>query len=527
MKKKAFVSVFSIFILVLSSCRKDVSVPEITTLTVQNYSYYSASCGGLITDDGGAEVITRGLCWSTHPNPTTSDHTTINPGDRRHFMAFMHGLEPTTTYYVRAYATNAEGTGYGEIVSFSTLRGSIPELITFEPEDVFSIMAKTGGKIISDGELTITERGVCWDIEPLPTPDINKAKATGGATSFSLTVQDFLPNTAYYLRAYAINNAGIGYGNEIQFTTPPPEPDPIVLTGPAENIFQWTAEAQVAINSSNSMPVYERGICWSTSPEPTINNHVRVSMHSSDTFSIHFGNLIQNTTYYLRAYARTINQAFYGNQQTFTTMPLGISCPGQETVTDIDGNVYHTVMVGTLCWMKENLKTTRFRNGESIPMSANSLPTPAMTWYDQNIEWKDLYGGLYNRHAATSDQGICPEGWRLPSKQEVSNLRSDLLRLAHNQSISRYPTVIMSERTEPDPHPRWNQGDYPGNDLTSLSVLPGGYRADWGGFRYMGSNASFWLADQVNIMSIWNGGSTIGLFRWHSLDHLSIRCVKE
>jgi hypothetical protein len=85
-------------------------------------------------------------------------------------------------------------------------------------------------------------------------------------------------------------------------------------------------------------------------------------------------------------------------------------CPDTPTVTDIDGNVYNTVLIGTQCWMKENLRTTRFRDGFSIQ--------PWHRWYGNDISYKYQYGGLYHWHAVNSEHGLCPEGWHVPTRAE-------------------------------------------------------------------------------------------------------------
>lgn len=105
------------------SCRKEADQPEIpvvATLTISDTSYTTASCGGNITSDGGDAIHTRGICWGTGANPTTSNSKTIDGKGIGKFSSAMTNLLPGTTYFVRAYATNTIGTAYGESVSFST-----------------------------------------------------------------------------------------------------------------------------------------------------------------------------------------------------------------------------------------------------------------------------------------------------------------------------------------------------------------------------------------------------------------------
>jgi len=125
MKKKVLL-VISI-VLALTMCKKPEvvevtkqDVPEVTTQDVTNIGVSSATCGGIVTDDGGAEVTARGVCWSTSENPTITDcHTTDGSGTGS-YTSNMTGLSARTVYYVRAYATNSEGTSYGSRKSFTT-----------------------------------------------------------------------------------------------------------------------------------------------------------------------------------------------------------------------------------------------------------------------------------------------------------------------------------------------------------------------------------------------------------------------
>lgn len=121
----SFVTFFSFFICMFIGCKKSptentVEVPEATTASVTEITDTTAQCGGTVTSDGGASVSTRGVCWSTEGTPTVADDTTNNGTGTGNFTSYITGLTANTTYYVRAYASNSEGTGYGNSVSFTT-----------------------------------------------------------------------------------------------------------------------------------------------------------------------------------------------------------------------------------------------------------------------------------------------------------------------------------------------------------------------------------------------------------------------
>lgn len=109
-------------IIFFNSCKKDKPLPPtLTTTNVTGISYTSAISGGNITSNGGPTVASKGLCWSPTPDPTVSDNVTIELGGSDSFISNNTQLSPNTTYYLRAYATNTAGTGYGNQITFMTL----------------------------------------------------------------------------------------------------------------------------------------------------------------------------------------------------------------------------------------------------------------------------------------------------------------------------------------------------------------------------------------------------------------------
>jgi len=213
---------FFIFLTVLSlsSCKKE-GVPELTTTTVSNITQVSSTSGGTIANEGSDAVLSRGICWNSSPEPTTSNNKTSDGVGAGSFISNLTGLTPGTTYYVRAYATNTSGTGYGNQISFSTQPVLIATLTTSVIGSITSVGAASGGNISSDGGGSITARGVCWNTSSSPTVSNNKTSDGTGTGSFTSTIIGLNANTTYYLRAYATNSAGTAYGNEQTFTTLP------------------------------------------------------------------------------------------------------------------------------------------------------------------------------------------------------------------------------------------------------------------------------------------------------------------
>jgi uncharacterized protein (TIGR02145 family) len=167
------------------------------------------------------------------------------------------------------------------------------------------------------------------------------------------------------------------------------------------------------------------GVCWSTTPNPTIADNkmivdVEIGIHPDPK---HFHSVLtglnSGTTYYVRAYVTTSAGTAYGNEVSFTTTA------STAPVSDIDSNIYKTIQIGTQTWMAENLKTTRYNNGDQIPNGNGGwidLNKGNYWWYDNDAStYKDAYGALYNWYAV-GNGNLCPTGWHVPTNSEWTTL---------------------------------------------------------------------------------------------------------
>ena len=177
-------------IAVINSCKKEPVIPTLTTTAVTEITINSATSGGIITKDGGAAVTARGVCWGTTTNPTvTGSHTTDDKGTGS-FTSEITGLTPNTLYHVRAYATNSAGTAYGNEVTFTTTPIVLATLTTTAVTSITLTTAVSGGNITSDGNGSITARGVCWATTTGPTIAGNKTSDEPVPEVSSATLHD-------------------------------------------------------------------------------------------------------------------------------------------------------------------------------------------------------------------------------------------------------------------------------------------------------------------------------------------------
>lgn len=199
------------------------NAPSITTSAATNISYTSVTCGGNIESDGGLNITEKGVCWGTSQNPTTSDsHLTSGGTNLGNFSVNITGLTPNTDYYLRAYATNSNGTSYGDNVTIKTIDYSKPSVTTQNVTDITANSITIGGNVTQDGGSNVTARGVCWSTSSNPTVSGSHTTDGSGTGSFTSTITGLTQNTTYYVRAYATNSKGTSYGDTKQITTTKP-----------------------------------------------------------------------------------------------------------------------------------------------------------------------------------------------------------------------------------------------------------------------------------------------------------------
>jgi|GEM_PF-2930107 len=232
--------------------------------------------------------------------------------------------------------------------------------------------------------------------------------------------------------------------------------------------------------------VIERGICYSKSTNPTIEDSTVVSGSGSGVFECKLKGLKAATTYYIRAYATKKNGVTkYGDEKSFSTLIK----PVYGTVTDYDGNEYVTLTAGTQTWMMENLKVTHYSNGDEIPNVTDGNEWRYLyneeeeedkgAWCDYNndVNKGALYGHLYNWYAATDSRNIAPDGWHVPTRADWETLQAYLG--VENGNPLYIPEIGKKLKEKGTDH--WTSPNKASN-VSRFTVLPGGYRSEYGNF---------------------------------------------
>jgi len=206
-----------------------------------------------------------------------------------------------------------------------------------------------------------------------------------------------------------------------------------------------------------------------------------------------------------------------------------------STVSDIEGNVYPTIRINNgLEWMAKNLKTTKYSNNTPITYPGNdniawsTTTQGAYAWYNNDVANKDAYGALYNGFAVTNTAGLCPTGWRIPTKEDFQDL-IDILGGLGNAGAK-----LKSDLTEPAPHPRWDLPNTGATNESGFSAVPSGIRYGNGNFNYLGKRSDYWTSspnlpytDGLYFYNMHHDNKVVGVSTTIKNSAFAIRCVKD
>ncbi|MBG0858656.1 MAG: hypothetical protein IQL11_04070 [Bacteroidales bacterium] len=410
---------------------------------------------------------------------------------------------------------------------------TLPVVTTINVSDITQTSISTGGTVIDDGGAEVTARGVCWSTVHNPTLADTKTTDGTGSGTFSSNISGLTANTTYYIRAYATNSVGTAYGNEIPFNL-----KQILLatltTAEITEITVASAVSGIVIIDNGGEEATEWGICWGTSPVPTTSNY-KTKFDDWDYSDINnITGLQPSTKYYVRSYAINRAGTAYGNELEFTTLAVSpiIFNPvlTYGSVSDIDGNDYMTIQIGTQVWMAENLRTTRYSDGTSIPYITESTETThGFSWYNNELSsYKTVFGALYNWYAVADSRNLCPTGWHVPTSTEWSTLKTYL-----------GDETVAGGRLKEKGTTHWLSPNYGGFNESGFSALPGGWYYFEEGFNLsqfnnIGYQGSWWTSTSAypgtlyaDIVIIgWSGPYLSGDLS-NKLNGFSVRCIKN
>lgn len=378
-----------IVVTVLTGCKKE-KAPDVTTTSISNISGSNATSGGDITDDGSSPVIARGVCWSTGTNPIIADNKSNDGTGSGSFSSNITGLNGDNVYFVRAYATNSVGTGYGISLSFTSF-GRAPTAMAQPATDINSTTATLNGSINSNNLSTMVTFEYGTTTSYGSTVTAIQSPVTGGITStVSADITGLTIATLYHYRVKAANTLGITYGSDLTFTT---------------------------------------------------------------------------------------------------------------VLTDVEGNTYKIVTIGDQVWMQENLKTTKYRNGDLIG-TTSSVTLDITGELNPKYQWASSvagYGRQYTYYAITDNRNVCPTGWHVPTDAQWTTLTDYLTNNGYGFGGSGHDIAKSLAATSgwtEDPTAGNVGNDPASNNSSGFTGLPSGGRYSNGVVKYLSYHGIWWSSTE-------------------------------
>ena len=521
-------------------------LPEVSTLDPFDISDVTLKSGGVVQHCDSTPVKNRGIIWGKEKDLDVYNclGKTNDGSGAGEFSSLAAGLMPETTYYIRAYASNDNGTGYGEAIKVSTLADlGLIEVTTFAATEITQTTARVGGEITEHHDEEIIFTGIVWGSSETPEIEVNdtvQGMPEEGGYEYQVTGLD--PGQKVYARAYAISSKGrVGYGNQTHFTTK--DGLPLVKITSMNRGQPGLRKIYSKVLHDGGEEIQERGLVYGMNHDPDLDEHEGIIRQEGGAgeYEAALSGLRTNTKYYVRAFAVNNNGVSYSEAHGFNFWNYN------DTIADIEGNKYKTVLIGGQEWMAENLKVTKDRYG-------NPITRYCFNNDDTNCE---IYGGLYSWETATGSSqtennsanlDICPSGWHIPGDSDWEQLIrhvSDYFDFPNEiNAINGLASALKSCNQENSPfgeecifpsHPGWSYHSlHYGTNEFGFSALAGGGREyhEYEEYFGLGTLALWWSSTIEDSGEAWarymhrGYGKTLRYYQEKD-DALSIRCVRQ
>ena len=440
------------------------------------------------------------------PNPVTgTSNTPVSAG--------ITGLIPGSVYHYRLKAVNCGGTKYGDDQIINT-GCTEPAATTNAATNIGSTTATLNGTVDANNfSTTVTfEYGLTTGYGSTITASQSPVAGTSN-TAVGAGITRLIPNSVYHFRVKAVNCGGTINGTDRTFNTLCLAP---TATTGAYSVSSNDVVISGTVNANNSSTtvIFDYGTTSSygstiaASPSP-------IAGTSNTSVNAMLTGLIPNTRYYYRVRASNCGGTTNAGGNYFTTLPL----------TDLDGNTYNVVIIGTQVWMASNLKTTKYNDGGNIPnitSTWSSQTSGAYCWYNNNVTNKAAYGALYNWYAVNTGK-LCPTNWHVPSDTEWLSLMSYL-----------GGTAVAGGKLKEMGTGHWITPNTGASNDYGFTALPGGHRSGDGNFFSISTAGDWWASgtwwQDVNYGTgffMYNTSAGVSYGATGKKNGNSVRCIKN
>lgn len=414
---------------------------------------------------------------------------------------------------------------------------SLPTVTTTAALTITSTGATLGGNVTSDGNATVTERGVVYATTQTPTTSNTKVAVGTGTGTFTTNVTGLTAGTTYYVRAYATNSQGTSYGSQETFNVSTILP--IINAGSFSSIK--VSGTTVANNENISLTGKTSfTLSWTANKGNANLRTIRITRDAkpiTDQYGYHwYGDDLHsqadatqystwNDTIVLPALSGTYDITLWDADTNSIEFIFTLTAtPPPNQIIDVDWNIYHTVTIGSQTWMVENLSTTKYNDGYDIPYESDTYNWRALTTAAR-CNYPEWGFRLYNWYAVNTGK-LAPIGWHVATDEDWTTLQN---YVASNLGTSPSVAKALAATTN------WSTStttDATGNNLaknnsTGFSALPSGSRSDLGYFNDVGNTGIWWTSTGNLCREIDYYGKNLFKLSVVSTCGLAVRCVKN
>ena len=537
----------------ISTFKTTSTAPSVVTVGSSELSATSAKLSGEVTDDNGEIITERGFVWMKGSGtPTTSSSRLTAAGTMGAFAATLTDLSPNQVYSFRAYAINSKGTSYGEVMTFE-IQVDLPTVTTDEVTDITDFSAVSGGNVTADGGADILAKGIVWSRSKNPTVDLETKTDEGtGLGASTSTMSNLTSGSTYYVRAYATNVAGTGYGEEMEFKTSGEAP---YIALEAANCFIVSSSETYSFktvkgNSSESVgDVASAEVLWEsfgTSETPSVGS--LIASVAAESGSIVFevadpyreGNAVIAAkdasgtilwSWHIWLTDEPQEQVYNNDAGTMMDRNLGATSatPGDVGAlgllyqwgrkdpflgsSSISSNVEAE---STIAW--PSAVSSNSSNGTIVYATAH--PTTFITYNSNNYDWYYTVSSAADNRRWQSDKTIydpCPVGWRVPDGGR-DGVWSKALGSSSTYSGTYDSTNKGISFSISSPSTTW----YPASGFRN---------SDDGALDYVGNYGYYWSVSPSNyrayVLGFNSNGNVLPSYDDYRAYGFGVRCVQE